>query len=595
MKTGIGIGILVLGVLLAGGAVLATGGSFFGDEDEKALEGVVARRGPLVISEIVRGNLAAKNSVTLRNEIEGRSTILTLIEEGTLVEEGDVIAELDTSALADRLVMQKIDEQQAQADATKAREQLAIQMIQNESDIAKAKLDLDFALLDLEKYTIEDGEWVHELKKFEETIKLSQEELSRAAVKLEWTKKLYDQGFAQGLELEADQAAVERTEVEIEQARRDKALQETYGHRRKLAELKSAVETMQRDVAKTEKQANAKLADFQAAEASTQIRWDLEKEKLKKIEEQLGKGKIIAPVRGMVVYARENSRWGSSEPVQEGGEVHERQEIATIPREGGMIVDASLHETVLKKVQIGQNCRITIDALPDRAFEGKVDFVAVLADSNAWFANPNQRIYRSEISIGNGVPEMRPGMSCSVEIMVAELQDVVYVPVQCVFFDGGETIAFVRKDGAVERRPVEVGLDNSKLVEVKTGLADGELVLLTPPPSFKPKATPTPEVPGVETPEGEVPGNAAPTMRPPAEGQPGMADGGFRGQRGEGATAGSEGKGGDGSPRGGRRPEGGGDGERSSGDGSQASHDRPKGEAKAPAETPTKGSSEGSQ
>lgn len=546
MKRGSGTWILVLGVIAAGGAVLATsGGGLFRDEEEKPIEGVAARRGPLVISEIVRGNLAAKNSLTLRNEIEGRTTILTLVDEGTLVEPGDVVVELDTAELADRLVVQRIAQQNAAADYTKAREQLAIQRIQNESDIAEAKLQLSFARMDLEKYTIQDGEWTHEIKQAEETIKLAEEELSRAAARLEWTQKLYEQGFAQGLELETDKASWERSMVELEQARRDKALKEQYGHKRKLEELKAAVETMERDVQKVEKQALARLADFEAGEASAKIEWELEQTKLTKIEEQLTKGKIRSPIRGMVVYYRENSRWGSSEPVQEGKEVHEREEIVSIPREGGMIVEASLHETVLKEVEIGQSCRINIDAIPGVSFHGRVEFVAVLADSNAWFANPNQRVYRSEISIENGVPEMRPGMSCSVEILVAELENVVYVPVQCVFFDGGETVAFVRKLGGVEMRQVEVGLDNSKLVEVKNGLEDGDIVLLSPPAGFKPKPSPIEEeleepdelqFPGADLGRGRQEGRPGEQGPPQARGsdEGGRSDDGERGPRRDG-------------------------------------------------------------
>jgi multidrug efflux pump subunit AcrA (membrane-fusion protein) len=179
------VGVTVTVVVLAAGALALRPGGWLRPEKEAALEGVPVRRGPMRIREIVSGNLAAKNSLSLRCELEGRTTVLSLVAEGTLVEAGDLVCELDTSELTDRLVVQKISEQNSAADFTKAREQFEIQKIQNTSDIAEAELMLLFARLDLEKYTIEDGEWTHEQKKAEEAIKLKEEEQKRAEAQLE--------------------------------------------------------------------------------------------------------------------------------------------------------------------------------------------------------------------------------------------------------------------------------------------------------------------------------------------------------------------------------------------------------------------------
>ena len=67
------------------------------------------------------------------------------------------------------------------------------------------------------------------------------------------------------------------------------------------------------------------------------------------------------------------------------------------------------------------------------------------------------------------------------------LEDVCYVPRRCVFFDGRSTVAFVAANDTIERREVEVGLDNA-WVEIKSGLQEGEIVALAPPVDFKPEA-----------------------------------------------------------------------------------------------------------
>ncbi len=79
---------------------------------------------------------------------------------------------------------------------------------------------------------------------------------------------------------------------------------------------------------------------------------------------------------------------------------------------------------------------------------------------------------------------MRPGMNCGIEILAEEIRDTLYAPLQAVMLSKGETVAFVAKDGRTEERPVKVGKQNDKWVQILAGLSDGEEVLLAPPPGF---------------------------------------------------------------------------------------------------------------
>ena len=536
--------IVVIAVLGAVGWALSSGA--LTKQQEQALEGVAVAEGPLRISENVAGNLEAKDSISLNCEIEGNSTILHLIEEGTIVAEGDLIAELDVSEMTDRRVAQEITVQNAEAAETKASEQYDIQEIQNESDIASAELKVQFARIDKEKYI--EGDWPLKKQAALESIQLRKEEFERAADNLEWTTKLEEKGFVQRTELEADRLAHERARIAHEQAIREQQLMIQYENPRRLAELDADIEELARDLEKTRKQAKARLADYLAAKESAVARLGLEREKLNKIITQIGKAEIRAPAPGMVVYGRSSSRYGSSEPVQLGSSVRERQEIVSLPKPGGMVVKASLHETVLEKVAVGQPCLITIDAMSKQVFRGRVEFVAPLPDSQRWFANPNQRLYKAEISLEEGTPDMRPGMSCNVEIFAAALEKVLYVPVQCVFMDGGQSIAFKRGQDGFEPTQVVTGLDNSKWVEIKSGLALGDIVALAPPSDFSPKATP--QKPASDMPDLPFPVEGAPAnpaarfgaggMRPegggmPAAGGPDRSFGGGSGRPGEGA------------------------------------------------------------
>src|SRR5262245_40947469 len=114
------------GVIKLGGAALVTVAALvglgrvagldlgLGGRTAEGIDGSEVRRGPLRISVIERANLKAAKSVNLKCELEGRSTILWLIEEGSIVEAGELVCQLDTSQQVQRRVEQEISVQNAE-------------------------------------------------------------------------------------------------------------------------------------------------------------------------------------------------------------------------------------------------------------------------------------------------------------------------------------------------------------------------------------------------------------------------------------------------------------------------------------------------
>jgi HlyD family secretion protein len=73
------------------------------------------------------------------------------------------------------------------------------------------------------------------------------------------------------------------------------------------------------------------------------------------------------------------------------------------------------------------------------------------------------------------------------EILIEEIPDALYVPVQAVFRHRKEVVSFVTRGETVETRKVSVGRQNEVWVQVLDGLREGETVLLSPPPGFAPE------------------------------------------------------------------------------------------------------------
>ncbi|MBL8859468.1 MAG: efflux RND transporter periplasmic adaptor subunit [Planctomycetes bacterium] len=546
-------------LIVAAGIVVVWGGVYGGwfDKSQAAVvKGARVERGPLTISVLQRGNLAAKDAVSIKSEIEGQTTILWLIKEGTFVKPGDLLVELDASALTEKKVQQDISVQNAEAAYIKAKASYDIQASQNKSDIESADRKLMFADIDRKKYI--EGDFEQLKKAADEKIKLAESELAKSKNTYDWSKNLSERGFLTKSELDRDELDYQRAQITLEQAQRARDLFVQYDDPRSRTELDANYREAERGLERARLQATSRLVDFESALSTSKSKFDLEREKLQRYVDQIAKAKITAKDAGMVVYARtEGGRMGGGDPIQEGTQVRERQEILTIPRTNGLIVEASVHESVLKRVTVGNRCKIRVDSIPDREFEGNVQFVALLADKNSWWANPNQRLYRTEIQVTNPTLEMRPGMSCSIEILADSIADCLSVPLQSIVLDKGKTTAFVVKGSGHEQREVKVGRSNDAKVEVLSGLTEGEEVLLAPPAGFTPQGAEevahngpseaaTAGQPAMNVPSGNLPANGERAGNGPSS----AGEGGAR-TRPEGAS-------GEGTPRRRRNnPEGG--------------------------------------
>jgi HlyD family secretion protein len=442
----------------------------------------VAMRGPLTISVLESGTIKAREQIIIKNEVEGRTSIITLIPEGTRVKKGDLLVELDASSLEDNKIDQEIRVQNAEASYINAQENLAVVKNQAESDIDVAKLTLEFAREDLKQY--KEGEYPNELAAAQNKITLAQEELTRAQETLEWSQKLYEEKYIAQTELEGDRLSKKRREVDLELAKNDLDLLENFTYGRNIAQLESDVRQAEMALERTERKASANVVQATADLKAKEAEFKRQKDKLAKLEDQIGKAKIYAPADGMVIYATSAQRGGwrdSRTPLDEGVEVFERQELIYLPTATSSMAEVDIHEASLEKVRVGLPAIITVDALPGKKFLGTVERIAPLPDPQSMWMNPDLKVYNSDVYLEGDDPSLRTGMSCKVEIIVEQYKDTVYVPVQAVLRIGTGHVVYVVKNGSTEERKVEIGLDNNRMVRIISGLEEGEVVLLTPP------------------------------------------------------------------------------------------------------------------
>ena len=472
--------LLVVFVVVVGGvfgALALLGGNSEVGEGSPTAE---VKRGPLTISVTETGSLQAREQEVIINEVEGRTEIIFIVEEGARVEEGDLLVELDSSELADRRINQEISVQNAEAAFIRARENLAVAESQATSDVSQAELDYRFAQEDLRKY--EDGEYPKEKLELESEITLKREELERAADRLAGSEKLFEQRYIAETELRGDELAKNRAELDHRLALENLKLLEQYTYPRRVTELESAIEQHRLSLERVRRKARSDIVQAEADLRAAEAEFNRQKDRLAKIEDQIEKTKIYSPAAGMVIYATSvnRNRWRDDEPLEAGYQAREREELIYLPTADSLMAEISIHESALEKVEVGQRVRVTIPAVPGRVFDGRVARIAPLPDDGGWW-NPDLRVYATQVHIEGAVTGVRTGMSCQAEIIVEEYEDAMYVPVQSVVAQSGQSAVYVRnEDGSMEVRMIEVGMDNNRMVNVLSGLSVGERVSLTP-------------------------------------------------------------------------------------------------------------------
>jgi len=356
-----------------------------------------------------------------------------------------------------------------------------------ENDLTNS-IKVDFsAYADLEK--LGDGEAKQKLRKFYDDLQVAQKELGQAKTTLDGTQRLFEKGFVTKTDQQRDEIAYENSRLKVQTAESARDLFLKYDFLKSAEEALSKYAEAVRELDKARRVAISKLAQAKANLKSAQGQHQVQLRQRNDLYDQQDKCTLRAQKSGLVVYGSAGDDmffYGGEERIREGATVRERQAIITIPDMSRMAVKVKIHESYIKKIKKGQKARVTVDAYPDKVLTGEVSKVGVLPDSQNRWMNPDLKVYLTTITLDSTQDWVKPGMSAKVEILVNKLQNCVYVPVQAVSPDGDKQVCYIAGLKA-ERREVETGEFNDEFIEVKSGLKEGERVMLRRPEGTEPQ------------------------------------------------------------------------------------------------------------
>jgi Cu(I)/Ag(I) efflux system membrane fusion protein len=131
---------------------------------------------------------------------------------------------------------------------------------------------------------------------------------------------------------------------------------------------------------------------------------------------------------------------------------------------------ADLYEQDLERVRAGDRARFTADALPQRPFEGRVQFIYPTVSAET-------RTIKARLVLENPDGILRPGMYGRV-IVESRVRSTLVVPTEAIVNTGQHTYVFLaRAGGLFEPRMVTVGHEAGERVEILKGLAAGDTVV----------------------------------------------------------------------------------------------------------------------
>jgi len=198
-----------------------------------------------------------------------------------------------------------------------------------------------------------------------------------------------------------------------------------------------------------------------------------------RVDDILAKTDIVAPISGVVTRL----------PVQEGEMVvmgiqgQLGTTLMTISDLASIDAEVKVAEADVLRIQIDQKATVTMEAIPGTSFTGRVVEIGASALPITG-TGAAAREFRVKVRLDNPDPRLRPGLTCDAEVLTAERQNVLVVPLQAVVVrpgkDGGErTGVFVADGRAVRFQPVTTGLIGGLDIEV-SGVNEGTAVVTGP-------------------------------------------------------------------------------------------------------------------
>jgi HlyD family secretion protein len=447
--------------------------------------------------------------------------------------------DLDDSTLQDQHNDQEIKVVTAEGALRQAEQDYLIAL----SD-AEGAIQTQATLREVNKITLDEyvkGQFQQLKIDAENKVTVASSDLAMWEERAAWSDRMSRPGrqYVTTSQAEADQARLLSARLTLNNLEKQLEVLSKLTKEKTQTDLQGKIDEAQRALDRAKLQAKAKELKADSVLQTAKLTYEKELMKLRDIDREIDKCYLRAPQSGMVVYyVEERARWSATPTmIAQGESVKEGQKLISIPDLTRMQVNARVHEAMVSHVRgdvtvdtgyteavntallftpnpligattyaafqtdlrtpfslenrryekrlisRGLEATVRLNAFSGRLLKGHVKHVDTVASQADMFGS-DVKVYKTLISIDESMEGLRPGMDASITIDVDSLPEpVVAIPLQAVMGTvdmGSKRKCFVMTPDGPEMREIVLGMTNEKIVEVKEGLKEDDVIVLNP-------------------------------------------------------------------------------------------------------------------
>ncbi len=214
-------------------------------------------------------------------------------------------------------------------------------------------------------------------------------------------------------------------------------------------------------------------ADFKISENTL----EKARRKLQIVNDRLSKTTILSPAAGTILDVNVNE----GQVVVGAASVNSGTVLMLFADLSRLLINAHVNQMDAGRLSVGQEMTIRFSDDESDKIKAGIEFIAPIAT-----VKNNIKGFEVQAVIQENKGRLKPGMSVSMDVPTGHADQVVTVPVAAVFKEKDQKVVYVRKGEAVQRRVVAVGLTDMSRAEIKSGLEEGEEILLVDPTALPP-------------------------------------------------------------------------------------------------------------
>ena len=187
--------------------------------------------------------------------------------------------------------------------------------------------------------------------------------------------------------------------------------------------------------------------------------------------------RITAPEDGIVIFGKswDGKKYSKDDDVS----TYEfAPPIATLPDMSKVISEIYVKEIDISKIKVGDSVRVTFDALAGVTIKGSINSIARIGESHKDF---DMKAFKVVIHLDNTNEGLKPAMNSNNDIVLANSDNVISVPLISVFKENGNKFVYLKTADGMKKQQIKTSFENEEFVLVEEGLKEGDLVVMEPP------------------------------------------------------------------------------------------------------------------